>query len=363
MLNYIIKDMASVFRYLPYGLVAGILVAIVLSVVNDRRVKKRRRPFSVAATTSFFMYVVIILFITFLSREAGSGRGMDWELFSTWGINSRNNAYVIENILLFVPFGFVCAWALKPARNFFVCLLMGAGFSMGIEFLQFITQRGFFQIDDILTNTIGTVIGYILYRCVLNEERTGGQRIRWGFVFLALLMMAATALFVFGFSSDSVSETNQLSMKVAKYLVRGVAGWLGVGLDSGELLTVLKFVHPLLRKLAHASEYAAICVVIGFGFQMMKKRRARVVNYFYAVILCGVIATVDELLQRYAFSRTGRVMDVRIDVAGAVIGGCIYGFLSEFFDFLRGEEAGDYDGYDDGYDDGVYEDEEDYDDR
>ena len=32
---------------------------------------------------------------------------MDLELFSTWGINDRNNAFVVENVLLFIPYGFV----------------------------------------------------------------------------------------------------------------------------------------------------------------------------------------------------------------------------------------------------------------
>lgn len=173
MLKYILRDLANVFRYLPYGLVAGILIAIVLSVVNDRRIRKDRAPFSVAANTFFFMYVVIILCITFLSRESGSGQGIDLVLFSTWGINTRNNAYVVENVLLFVPFGFVCAWALKPVRKFPVCLMIGAAGSMLIESLQLVTQRGVFQIDDVLTNTLGTVIGYLLFCCVRRDRGDG----------------------------------------------------------------------------------------------------------------------------------------------------------------------------------------------
>ena len=170
MINYLIRDLLSVLCYLPYGMAVGILAALALGVVNDWRVRRKRKPFSVAATTSFFMYVVIILFITFLSRETGSNRGIDLELFSTWGINDRNNAYVVENVLLFIPYGFVCAWAIRPARKFPVCLMIGLATSVGIEYMQLITQRGYFQIDDVITNTLGAVIGYLVFICVPHRD-------------------------------------------------------------------------------------------------------------------------------------------------------------------------------------------------
>ena len=164
MIKYILTDVAAVLRYLPYGLVAGIIVAIILSAINDRRVRRNKAPFLVWAITAFIMYFVIMLFITFLSRESGSRIGVDLELFSTWGINTRNNAYVIENILLFIPYGFLCAWVFKAARKFLPCTLIGMVTSLGVECLQLVTERGYFQIDDIITNTLGTVVGYIIFR-------------------------------------------------------------------------------------------------------------------------------------------------------------------------------------------------------
>ena len=163
MAKYIIRDITAVLRYFPYGLVAGIIVVIVLSAINDWRVKRKKSPFSVWAITGFIMYLVVLLFITFWSREDGSRKGVDLQLFSTWGINLRNNAFVIENILLFVPYGFFCAWAIKATRHLITCTAIGAGSSLAIEWLQLITGRGFFQIDDVLTNTIGATLGYLVF--------------------------------------------------------------------------------------------------------------------------------------------------------------------------------------------------------
>ena len=73
-----------------------------------------------------WLAVAILLVITYFSRESGSRTGMmDLELFSTWGINDRNNAFVVENVLLFIPYGFVLPWADVRQRHFLINFLTG----------------------------------------------------------------------------------------------------------------------------------------------------------------------------------------------------------------------------------------------
>lgn len=166
MMKYILKDLTAAICYLPYGTLAGVVVGMLFHVVNGRRIRKGKEPFRTGTITVLLMYMFIMLCITFLSRESGSGNGawIDMELFSTWGINARNNAYVIENILLFVPYGILFPWAFKDCRSFFTTLLSGVAISLGIECMQLFTARGFFQIDDILTNTLGAVVGYLIFK-------------------------------------------------------------------------------------------------------------------------------------------------------------------------------------------------------
>lgn len=337
MLKYIVNDIAAVFRYLPYGIVAGIIVAIVLSAVNDRRLKRSGRPFPYASLTFYFMYLVIMVFITFLSRESGSRKGIDLQLLSTWGINTRNNAFVVENILLFIPYGFVCAWAVKSARKFLMCTLYGFLTSLAIETMQLFTQRGFFQVDDILTNTIGTVIGFIFFRCILKEEQADSQKTKFIYVILSVVMLAGMIMGMVAFSSESPEASNELSMKVSRFVVNKASGWLDLDMSAQDKTVVIHFLNPVLRKLAHASEYGALAVVIGFGFQMLKRSRTKVVNYFYAVLLCAGIALADEFLQKFMLGGNGRWADVALDLIGAVIGGCVYVFLGELFAFLSGD--------------------------
>lgn len=161
-IRYIYKDLVRAMDYLPYGLLIGIPLAVLGNLLfTGKKEKSGERSVNRVAVTCFCIYAAILLVITILSREDGVRKGMDLKLFSTWGINKRNNAFVIENILLFVPYGFLGSWAVKKLRGFWNCIFCGTVTSFGIESLQLITGRGFFQIDDILTNVLGSVIGFV----------------------------------------------------------------------------------------------------------------------------------------------------------------------------------------------------------
>lgn len=159
-------------EFLPAGMAMGAVISVAFFRAADRlqRQKGKGRR-AVLPTAAFWIYVSIILIITFFSRESGSRQGMDLELFSTWGINDRNNAYVVENVLLFIPCGFLGPWAFGFLRKWICCGAFGFGTSLLIELLQLITQRGYFQVDDILTNTLGALIGYLVYRILFWKKR------------------------------------------------------------------------------------------------------------------------------------------------------------------------------------------------
>lgn len=165
MFNYIYRDMMSMVKYLPYGFIMGGLFSILFLGLTKAKGKREGKASATdLPVVAFVIYLSLILVITFLSRESGDSKGIDLELFSTWGINDRNNAFVIENVLLFVPYGFLACLAFGRLRRFLRCLALGAVTSLCIETLQLITGRGFFQIDDILTNTLGAVVGFLLFR-------------------------------------------------------------------------------------------------------------------------------------------------------------------------------------------------------
>lgn len=170
--KYIVRDLNGAMKYLPYGVMAGAVMGLILNAMNARRERKGKEAFPMAGLMAFSLYLMIILVITFFSREDGSrSRAIDLQLFSTWGINTRNNAFVVENVLLFIPYGFVCPWAFPWLRGFFRNAFAAFVTSLGVETFQLITGRGFFQIDDILTNVLGAIIGYVIYSLITGIYR------------------------------------------------------------------------------------------------------------------------------------------------------------------------------------------------
>ncbi|MCM1058344.1 MAG: VanZ family protein [Firmicutes bacterium] len=165
MIEYIDADISRAFGYLPYGLAVGIPVAAAaVWLANVVRKKKQKPPVKWAPVTVFCVYMAVLIVITFFSRESGSRSDvLDLRLFSTWGINDRNNAFVVENVLLFIPYGLFYCWNSSMRWKPFWCTLLGAVISLWIETMQLVTGRGYFQIDDIVTNTLGAFLGALLY--------------------------------------------------------------------------------------------------------------------------------------------------------------------------------------------------------
>ena len=165
MLKYLISDLQNACKYLPYMMIAFSAVFVVVGIYNLTRKVRGHATKPVLSSAFAYGYIVLIFVITLLSREDGSHLGLDLQIGSTWGINARNNAYVVENILLFVPFGLFAAWKWKKMQNIFYSLGVAVLFSLLIECLQFMTGRGYFQIDDVLTNAIGCIFGCFLFFC------------------------------------------------------------------------------------------------------------------------------------------------------------------------------------------------------
>ena len=70
---------------------------------------------------------------------------------------------VIANILVFVPLGFLTPFLFKSLTKWWHILLVGFSGSLLIEGLQILTPRNIVDIDDIIFNTWGAMVGYIVY--------------------------------------------------------------------------------------------------------------------------------------------------------------------------------------------------------
>ena len=66
------------------------------------------------------------------------------------------------NVVVFIPVGLLICIAFKQ-MTWWKVLLIGCGISVTIETLQFFLMRGFSEVDDVMHNTVGCIMGYIIY--------------------------------------------------------------------------------------------------------------------------------------------------------------------------------------------------------
>ncbi len=178
-------------EYLPKGVVYGLVVAVtyyILCTVTyllwSRLVRKDKPSVREWASrylgSSFFLcvlvaYVYVSIGISVLCREPGSRQSLNLTLFSTFNSNLQERIYVVENLLMFIPLGILLPLVWKALYRFPWCVMIGMVGSIAIEVVQYRLARGYSQIDDVMNNTIGTLLGYwivlVFHGCMMLWRR------------------------------------------------------------------------------------------------------------------------------------------------------------------------------------------------
>ena len=134
----------------------------IASFAGEKRII-RRNFLRILVLSLFMIYAAVMLQQAFFSRPPGSRAAVNLTLFGTWGRSAQGNAYVIENIIMFIPWGVLMTLLIRPLqRNGFLCVLSGFAASAALETVQYLTQRGFCQLDDVVMNTLGAFVGWLL---------------------------------------------------------------------------------------------------------------------------------------------------------------------------------------------------------
>lgn len=120
-------------------------------------------------------YTTMILFRTLINRDLWLNPLTD--IRGVWGLYDSNGEFtteVIENMMLFIPFTILLLWSfegkllgqiVKFGRTMWLSVKMVFLFSLGIESLQLLMRLGDFQLSDLFYNTIGGLIGGLIYWC------------------------------------------------------------------------------------------------------------------------------------------------------------------------------------------------------
>ncbi len=75
---------------------------------------------------------------------------------------------VLGNIVMFMPFGFL-GWVLPGLKDLKALLYIFISSIVIVEALQYFTRMGIFEVDDVILNTFGVYLGWLL--CGFIEKR------------------------------------------------------------------------------------------------------------------------------------------------------------------------------------------------
>ena len=129
----------------------------------------------------FLMYLIALTYFMFFAESFGrtpntqSGYAYNLELFKeikrfyTYREQLGFKAVflnLVGNVVGFMPFGFLLPVVSRRGRKWYNASLLGFLLSLCIETIQLVFKVGSFDVYDLFLNTIGGILGFLLYKIV-----------------------------------------------------------------------------------------------------------------------------------------------------------------------------------------------------
>ena len=159
----------SLCRDIPMAVYEGLLSVLCLGVVVIIVCYGLKRGWRKIAGLILAEYVFVIYFSTVIYRTAADGNGHEFRPFWSYeAIESGKSELLAENlmnVIVFVPVGIILGCTTRSIRWWQV-FSVGCLISVSIEALQYFCHRGFTETDDVIHNTLGCILGYMLVKGV-----------------------------------------------------------------------------------------------------------------------------------------------------------------------------------------------------
>lgn len=164
-LSFLLQSRVPSELWVALGVILCLGIVCILSLV-----KSKEQKWQYSGVLCLAIYVFIVLCNTVIFRSDSTSRVV---LIPFWSymeaIKESRSFYLIENLLnivLFVPVGFFLKMSLRN-RRIIPVVLCGILLSLAIETSQLLLHRGWFEVDDMMHNTLGAILGCFLVKTVI----------------------------------------------------------------------------------------------------------------------------------------------------------------------------------------------------
>lgn len=174
----------NLYHDIPQEVYEGLLSIFCIGLVVFIVWKGFKTGLRYSATLLLIEYIFLLFCSTVIFRTTGETRQYDFHPF--WSYD-RPDLLIenIMNVIVFIPVGMILgsllrvnygsrlrvkgSWSkygswFKVNGSWLIVLLIGCSISVTIEALQFCFMKGFSEVDDVMHNTLGCIVGYILVK-------------------------------------------------------------------------------------------------------------------------------------------------------------------------------------------------------
>lgn len=159
-INFVLAS-APQWLYVTLLLVLSVVAIWIFSRKNVIRIKMRN-----LVRVMYIEYLVLLICSTVIFRDrATCSLGLEFAPFWNYAYISQpvTQMEMLLNIMMFVPVGFCSSVFLKHPVLLKIFLL-SAILSCCIELSQYLLERGFCETNDVMNNSLGGILGYLLYK-------------------------------------------------------------------------------------------------------------------------------------------------------------------------------------------------------
>ena len=143
-----------------------IISAFIFTISYALYYKRKIKGISCIILPILAFYLSFVVTITVIGRIPSNNIQYNFKLF--WSYQAIANgefdlvSQVFWNVVLFIPIGILLMLMMTSKHRMLFSIVSGVLLSVAIEIMQLVFHRGFFEFDDIVHNTFGTVIGISL---------------------------------------------------------------------------------------------------------------------------------------------------------------------------------------------------------
>ncbi|MDO5028896.1 MAG: VanZ family protein [Bacillota bacterium] len=148
----------------------------------------------------FFIYFLVLVWIVMFKMQFSIAdiphyRALNLDPFHDALKHPIRTREIIDNIVIFIPYGILMAM-LKEKRSFFAKIFPIFFTSLTFEALQYFFAIGSTDVNDIITNTLGGVLGVFIFWIFKKVFRRNAQKV---VITLALIMISLLLFFIIAY--------------------------------------------------------------------------------------------------------------------------------------------------------------------